>query len=283
MDLRVRSRPRTRQLLSLRRLLRQRRQFVHAKGQLRSTMWSASQDSARYLQSPKQKRCSFPALSRLDADALRFHPRAQARHLKELGSMQKAAHEAKVRKERDLQAHQQRKESTLARALPVWESDILPSWRAVLREQRLRDLWWFGTMPQTARPRLWQNVIGNQLALAKSDYARAVQRLSKPDKEEAKQALQDSIRLASAHVFPDLRLFQENRPMHDDLVDLASAVCVHYSMAECVRPFRFADCCVANTDCCCSLVARGGHNRSSRISPPASPASGRFRGPSQCV
>lgn len=115
----------------------------------------------------------------------------------------------------------------------MWESDIVPSWRAVLREHKLRKLWWEGTMPENWRGRLWASVIGNALALAKTDYARALKRL---DGDESKsEKLRSSVKASVEHVLPDLHLFQEGRPMHDELVELASAVCVYYSVWQCVR------------------------------------------------
>jgi hypothetical protein len=57
-------------------------------------------------------------------------------------------------------------------ATAVWEREIMPDWRRVLRSgkdkdaDRLRNMWW-GGIPGKLRGRLWAAVVGNGLALSK--------------------------------------------------------------------------------------------------------------------
>lgn len=59
------------------------------------------------------------------------------------------------------------KDKEAAAALSIWQKDILPNWKAVLRDDKLRKIWWSGTMPAISRGRLWQGCIGNGLAIGK--------------------------------------------------------------------------------------------------------------------
>lgn len=80
-------------------------------------------------------------------------------------------HSKATEKSRRQQAEQKRaeKEKAAAQALSAWEKDILPNWKAVLRDDKLREVWWSGTMPPRHRARLWQGCIGNGLALGKGE------------------------------------------------------------------------------------------------------------------
>jgi hypothetical protein len=64
----------------------------------------------------------------------------------------------------------QEKEHLADQALPTWDKQILPNWKAVLRDEKLRKVWWSGTMPPRHRARFWQGCIGNGLALSKGKF-----------------------------------------------------------------------------------------------------------------
>ena len=48
----------------------------------------------------------------------------------------------------------------------LWEREIVPDWTVVQRNSQLRRLWWQG-IPTKRRATMWQNAIGNPLALSK--------------------------------------------------------------------------------------------------------------------
>lgn len=95
----------------------------------------------------------------------------QKKHLKEYEEMLAASRQAAKKKEAARQAKRQAKEAAATQALHVWEKDILPNWKAVLRKDNLRQVWWSGTMPPRYRARFWQSCIGNSLVLGKSKVA----------------------------------------------------------------------------------------------------------------
>ena len=69
---------------------------------------------------------------------------------------------------------QHAKDQASMHALPIWEKEILPNWKSVLRKDSLRQVWWGGTMPPRYRSRFWQGCIGNGLVLGKSESYRVV-------------------------------------------------------------------------------------------------------------
>ena len=48
----------------------------------------------------------------------------------------------------------------------MWEREIVPDWTVVQRNSQLRRLWWHG-IPTKLRAPMWQNAVGNPLALSK--------------------------------------------------------------------------------------------------------------------
>lgn len=65
-----------------------------------------------------------------------------------------------------LQERRLAREQIIDDSLHVWERDILPNWRVVYRNPKLRKLWWRG-IPTKLRASLWESVVGNELALSK--------------------------------------------------------------------------------------------------------------------
>lgn len=47
-----------------------------------------------------------------------------------------------------------------------WEKEILSDWRVVYKNPNLRRLWWNG-IPTKLRASMWQQAVGNALALSK--------------------------------------------------------------------------------------------------------------------
>ncbi|GAA5906200.1 uncharacterized protein JCM6883_005474 [Sporobolomyces salmoneus] len=158
----------------------------------------------------------------------------EEKHLKQLADMLAASKEAEKRKRLESEQKAAARASALASALPTWESQILPNWRAVLHDtsegRYLRKLWWQGTMPVRFRGRLWSLCIGNGLAIPKNSYAISLQR-AKKGLEGGNERLEEFRREAEEemeNVLPSLKLFQKKGGvMHDDLLDLLLAWAVH--------------------------------------------------------
>lgn len=68
-----------------------------------------------------------------------------------------------------------RHERRLARELAIeesigtWQKDILPNWKAAVRDPKARKLWWNG-IPPKLRGVAWEKAIGNPLALNKGEF-----------------------------------------------------------------------------------------------------------------
>lgn len=74
----------------------------------------------------------------------------------------------------DAQRRQKVLERRLAREKEVeesagqWEREVLPDWKAAVRDPRLKRLWWDG-IPTKLRGRIWYLTLGNALALSKGE------------------------------------------------------------------------------------------------------------------
>ena len=63
------------------------------------------------------------------------------------------------------------RERRIEESLAHWEREIVPDWRVVYKDQRLRRMWWQG-IPSKLRATMWQNAVGNELALSKGKLRR---------------------------------------------------------------------------------------------------------------
>lgn len=68
---------------------------------------------------------------------------------------QHALHERRLAREAEIEASSE-----------IWSKQILPNWSLTLQNPTLRKLWWKGIPPKLRGP-LWENAIGNALALSK--------------------------------------------------------------------------------------------------------------------
>lgn len=83
--------------------------------------------------------------------------------------MMRASKESEKKRHQERSAKRASRDLIATQAFPTWEKDILPNWKATLRDEALRRIWWSGTMPARHRARLWQGCIGNGLALGKGE------------------------------------------------------------------------------------------------------------------
>ena len=65
-----------------------------------------------------------------------------------------------------LQERRLAREKKIEESLDIWQREIVPDWTVVHRNPRLRKLWWAG-IPTKLRATMWQNAVGNDLALNK--------------------------------------------------------------------------------------------------------------------
>lgn len=145
-----------------------------------------------------------------------------------------ASEKKKAAKAADLQCAQDDTKNTLAR---MWEDHVLPHWDQVIREPRTRELWWRGVAP-SARAKVWDRAVGNELGLTDQTYAKALQRAqdlekrmsqARPEELCKEQAWFRAIRRDMKNVFPELKIFQPGGPFHDGLLDVLMAYSIYRS------------------------------------------------------
>ncbi|XP_068111327.1 TBC1 domain family member 12 isoform X2 [Hyperolius riggenbachi] len=132
-----------------------------------------------------------------------------------------------------------KQEESIASAMVIWNSEILPNWDAVRNTRRVRDLWWQG-LPPSVRGKVWSLAIGNELNITPELYeiflSRAKERWkcfsetgSETETEDAgvsvadREASLELIKLDISRTFPSLYIFQKGGPYHDLLHSVLGA------------------------------------------------------------
>ncbi|XP_062858701.1 TBC1 domain family member 12 isoform X3 [Trichomycterus rosablanca] len=153
--------------------------------------------------------------------------------------------EAKRRELKEAQKKKQqmkerfRQEDSIANAMVVWNTEILPNWDSMRGTRRVKDLWWQG-LPPNVRGRVWSLAIGNELNITPELYeiflSRAKERWrsfketgSEAEAEDSGASLADRessldlIKLDISRTFPSLFIFQKGGPYHDLLHSVLGA------------------------------------------------------------
>jgi len=149
------------------------------------------------------------------------------RHLSEYQSMLLLSKQHEVKREQLANARKAQREGLMASHAPIWEKEILPNWKAVRENEGLKKVWYSGSMPPRYRANLWSACIGNGLMVGKSSYVKSLA-LANSMISSSRFPL-DKLDLLEKDVeitMPQLKLFQTEGPMHDDLRNL----CLAYSV-----------------------------------------------------
>lgn len=149
------------------------------------------------------------------------------RHLAEYTTMLVQSKALEARRVSTAEIQRQKKEQLHSAHLPMWEKEILPNWRAARSNEALKAIWLSGSMPARYRSNLWSACIGNSLMVGKSSYVKSLalaNSLLKSDRypEDGLQQLEEDL----ARTLPQLKLFQKDGPMYEDLRNL----CLAYSV-----------------------------------------------------
>ncbi|KAI0784947.1 RabGAP/TBC [Abortiporus biennis] len=91
------------------------------------------------------------------------------KHLADWETMMKNSRAAEEKRRKALQERRFARERNIEASIHHWEKEILPDWRVVHKNPALRKLWWEG-IPTKLRATMWQNVVGNDLALSKDAF-----------------------------------------------------------------------------------------------------------------
>lgn len=89
------------------------------------------------------------------------------KHQRDWDEMMRRSREAEETRRQKHRARTQERETEISAGLAVWEREIVPDWRKVLKPgfERHRKMWWNG-IPAKLRGALWSSAIGNTLALS---------------------------------------------------------------------------------------------------------------------
>ncbi|XP_026877656.2 TBC1 domain family member 12 isoform X2 [Electrophorus electricus] len=164
------------------------------------------------------------------------------RHRQEYNEM---VAEAKKRELKEAQKKKQqmkerfRQEESIASAMVVWNTEILPNWDSMRSTRKVKDLWWQG-LPPNVRGRVWSLAIGNDLNITAELYeiflSRAKERWKtfrevgcEAEAEDSgasmadRESSLDLIKLDISRTFPSLYIFQKGGPYHDLLHSVLGA------------------------------------------------------------
>uniref|UniRef100_W5KBY7 TBC1 domain family member 12 n=1 Tax=Astyanax mexicanus TaxID=7994 RepID=W5KBY7_ASTMX len=128
--------------------------------------------------------------------------------------------EAKKREMKEAQKKKQqmkdrfRQEESIANAMVVWNSEILPNWESMRGTRRVRDLWWQG-LPPNVRGKVWSLAIGNELNITSG--------ITMEHRRQIVKSSLDLIKLDISRTFPSLFIFQKGGPYHDLLHSVLGA------------------------------------------------------------
>ncbi|XP_060697889.1 TBC1 domain family member 12 isoform X2 [Hemiscyllium ocellatum] len=151
-------------------------------------------------------------------------------------------------KKREIKEAQRRKrimkerfkqEESIAHAMIIWNTDILPNWETIRNTRKVRELWWQG-IPPSVRGKVWSLAVGNELNITHELYeiflSRAKERWknfndvgSENETEESgasradREASLELIKLDISRTFPSLYIFQKGGPYHDLLHSVLGA------------------------------------------------------------
>lgn len=166
-------------------------------------------------------------------------PAEERKHLKEYQKLMAASVKAEERRDAARKQQMEMKDHTADDLMKMWEKTIMPRWDIAIQERSTRELWWQG-IPPRSRGVVWTRAIGNSLGLSPSSFhaalerARALETRVKEDRaspEDIRRARWfDQLREdARNKTWPALRIFGEEGPLHQNLVDVLKAYTMYRS------------------------------------------------------
>ncbi|EKM61378.1 uncharacterized protein PHACADRAFT_82585 [Phanerochaete carnosa HHB-10118-sp] len=146
------------------------------------------------------------------------------RHMADWEIMMKRSRAAEEKRRKALQERRLTRESQIEESLVHWQREILPNWRMVYKKPALRKLWWKG-IPSKLRATMWQNAVGNGLAMSNDAFKRCVSRVNRAlSAGSFPKPVLDLIEEDIASTLPSLHLFAPERgPLYQDLKDMLCA------------------------------------------------------------
>ncbi|GAC99063.1 hypothetical protein PHSY_006660 [Pseudozyma hubeiensis SY62] len=150
----------------------------------------------------------------------------EIKHRADFERMMMGAKEAERKKRDEEEERKRQRQDEQREALARWEKEILPSWSRARKDPELEKLWWRGA-PPSIRGRVWALAIGNPLMLPRNLLEQQERKaLGSGDgkmEEVIPRRVLDQIDDDVEEALPSLKLFQEDGPLHEDLVRLCRA------------------------------------------------------------
>lgn len=153
----------------------------------------------------------------------------ERRHLKAYQNMMSmAAHADKKREARQEQEKRKKEQETKATD-GLWHCYILPQWGTAVKEPQVRELFWQG-VPGKYRAEAWMRAAGNDLELQYASYKNALKRVkSKVARGGRERDWLKAIEEDAKAVWPDLKVFRDDGPLKEALVDVCMAYACYRS------------------------------------------------------
>jgi hypothetical protein len=170
------------------------------------------------------------------------NPKEEKKHLKEYQKMLARIEEAGTSSSYKPHAHvskliwklerleaQRAQDEALAREqasrikAEYWSTLLLPNWIPEMTNPELRlshrKMWWNG-IPPRLRGQVWLKAIGNDLEVSSTTYTVALQKARSNKTKNVEHIIQ-----GTKDVWPELKMFAPDQPMHTDLIE----ICLAYS------------------------------------------------------
>ncbi|KAJ3829857.1 rab-GTPase-TBC domain-containing protein [Lentinula raphanica] len=146
------------------------------------------------------------------------------KHMADWQAMMKQSRAAAEKRRKALQERRLAREKKIEESLHLWEKEIVPDWRVVQKDPRLRKLWWKG-IPTKLRASMWERAVGNPLALSKDNFRSCSARAKRAlNSGTFSAATLSKIEADIASTLPSLHIFHhENGPLYSDLKDMLCA------------------------------------------------------------
>ncbi|KAJ9479748.1 Rab-GAP TBC domain-containing protein [Pseudozyma hubeiensis] len=150
----------------------------------------------------------------------------EIKHRADFERMMMGAKEAERKKRDEEEERKRQRQDEQREALARWEKEILPSWSRARKDPELERLWWRGA-PPSIRGRVWALAIGNPLMLPRNLLEQQERKAAGGGKGSMEEVIPrrvlDQIDDDVEDALPSLKLFQEDGPLHEDLVRMCRA------------------------------------------------------------
>ncbi|KAF1914916.1 hypothetical protein BDU57DRAFT_579517 [Ampelomyces quisqualis] len=150
------------------------------------------------------------------------NPKEEKKHIKEYQKMLARIEEAERLEAQRAEAEALAREKASRIKAEYWSSLLLPNWATEMTRPELmathRKMWWNG-IPPRLRGQVWSRAIGNDLEVSSMTYTIA---LEKALTRRNSSATQNIVKGTQA-VWPDLKMFAPNQPLHQDLLNICFA------------------------------------------------------------